>query len=555
MTPVRAAVVEGAPDLHDALRRLERIADRVARGRPRPGRRRPRRRPAHPAPGLPARPVPGHPAGPRSDAAGPGRRRPVPAPREAVVDDGRAAGRPPGVGGRRRRPRAGRPPAPLPRRRDGAAGRARARPGQPDRGRRRAGPPGRRLPRRRHRAPPRGAGRAPRAAAARGAAARRELCVIGMGKLGGEELNFASDIDVIYAYTSDEGQAGELSLHEFFSKLCERVTTCLHEVTDEDVVFRVDLRLRPEGSRGAIANSLPSMERYYETWGRPWERQAWLKARASAGSQVLGPRGAGHPGAVRPSAPHLAVRRGRGARPQPPHQGGARSLVDRQRLRRQERRRRHPRGRVLRPGAAAHPRRPAARPAHALDPGRARPAAVRRHHQRERAQPAGRRLPRAAPPRAPAAAGDRPPDPAPAHRSGGVRAAGPTHGPLRRGRPHRLAGRSHRRGGAPVRDAGQRGGRRARRGRRAAVRPAHRRRGAAAARVARPARRRARAAEPRPGAPPGPVAVRRAPPRERLPGSRRCFWPTWWRRRIRIRRWHAPPSCPIAAARGPRCGA
>ncbi|HWM86272.1 MAG TPA: bifunctional [glutamate--ammonia ligase]-adenylyl-L-tyrosine phosphorylase/[glutamate--ammonia-ligase] adenylyltransferase, partial [Kofleriaceae bacterium] len=115
-----------------------------------------------------------------------------------------------------------------------------------------------------------------------------ELVVIGMGKLGGEELNFASDIDLIYAYTTDAGEAGELSLHQFFSKLCERVTAALSEVTDEDTVFRVDLRLRPEGSRGAIANSLPSMERYYETWGRPWERQAWLKARPSAGSRELG---------------------------------------------------------------------------------------------------------------------------------------------------------------------------------------------------------------------------------------------------------------------------
>ena len=111
-----------------------------------------------------------------------------------------------------------------------------------------------------------------------------------MGKLGGEELNFASDIDVIYIYSTDAGQAGELSLHEFFAKLCERVTASLNEVTDEDTVFRVDLRLRPEGSRGAIANSLPSIERYYETWGRPWERQAWLKARPSAGSRALGRR-------------------------------------------------------------------------------------------------------------------------------------------------------------------------------------------------------------------------------------------------------------------------
>ena len=124
--------------------------------------------------------------------------------------------------------------------------------------------------------------------AAHAGAEEAELVVIGMGKLGGEELNFASDIDVIYVYTTDAGQAGELSLHEFFSKLCERVTASMSVVTDEDTVFRVDLRLRPEGSRGAIANSLPSIERYYETWGRPWERQAWLKARPSAGSRALG---------------------------------------------------------------------------------------------------------------------------------------------------------------------------------------------------------------------------------------------------------------------------
>ena len=115
-----------------------------------------------------------------------------------------------------------------------------------------------------------------------------ELAVIGMGKLGGEELNFASDIDVIYVYSSDNGAAGALSLHEFMSKLCKSVTAALSEVTEDDTVFKVDLRLRPEGSRGAIANSLLSTERYYETWGRPWERQAWLKARACAGSRALG---------------------------------------------------------------------------------------------------------------------------------------------------------------------------------------------------------------------------------------------------------------------------
>src|SRR3970282_2920113 len=66
------------------------------------------------------------------------------------------------------------------------------------------------------------------------------------------------------------------------------ITAALSDVTDEDTVFRVDLRLRPEGSRGPIANSLPSLERYYESWGRPWERQAWIKARPCAGDPALG---------------------------------------------------------------------------------------------------------------------------------------------------------------------------------------------------------------------------------------------------------------------------
>jgi [glutamine synthetase] adenylyltransferase / [glutamine synthetase]-adenylyl-L-tyrosine phosphorylase len=114
------------------------------------------------------------------------------------------------------------------------------------------------------------------------------LAVIGMGKLGGEELNFASDVDVIYVYSSDQGQAGELSLHEYFAKLCTGITAALSEVTEDDTVFRVDLRLRPEGARGAIANSLAQMERYYETFGRPWERQAWIKARPCAGDPALG---------------------------------------------------------------------------------------------------------------------------------------------------------------------------------------------------------------------------------------------------------------------------
>src|SRR3569832_2051712 len=114
------------------------------------------------------------------------------------------------------------------------------------------------------------------------------LAVIGMGKLGGEELNFASDVDVIYVYASEHAEVGPLSVHEYVAKLCTQITAALSEVTDDGLVFRVDLRLRPEGSRGAIACSLAQLERYYETFGRPWERQAWIKARPAAGDPALG---------------------------------------------------------------------------------------------------------------------------------------------------------------------------------------------------------------------------------------------------------------------------
>src|SRR5262245_38665995 len=121
-----------------------------------------------------------------------------------------------------------------------------------------------------------------------GAERDAQLAVIGMGKLGGEELNFSSDVDVIYVYSSDQGEVGGLSLHEYFAKLCTCITAALSEVTEDDTVFRVDLRLRPEGAKGAIANSLAQAERYYETFGRAWERQAWIKARPCAGDRALG---------------------------------------------------------------------------------------------------------------------------------------------------------------------------------------------------------------------------------------------------------------------------
>jgi [glutamine synthetase] adenylyltransferase / [glutamine synthetase]-adenylyl-L-tyrosine phosphorylase len=114
--------------------------------------------------------------------------------------------------------------------------------------------------------------------------------VLAMGKLGGEELNFSSDVDLVYLYATDDGQAGTLSLHEYYARLCKMVTRAISEPTGDGIVFRVDLRLRPEGQSGAICNSLAAAESYYESFGRTWERQALLRTRHSAGDGWLGER-------------------------------------------------------------------------------------------------------------------------------------------------------------------------------------------------------------------------------------------------------------------------
>ncbi|MEK7773289.1 MAG: bifunctional [glutamate--ammonia ligase]-adenylyl-L-tyrosine phosphorylase/[glutamate--ammonia-ligase] adenylyltransferase, partial [Deltaproteobacteria bacterium] len=112
-----------------------------------------------------------------------------------------------------------------------------------------------------------------------------EFTVIGMGKLGGRELNFSSDIDILYIYSSDmgetEGVAGSesarIGLHAFFVKLSMMVNRLVGGVTEDGMVFRIDLDLRPEGRSGDMANSLRSAEIYYESWGQSWERAAMIK--------------------------------------------------------------------------------------------------------------------------------------------------------------------------------------------------------------------------------------------------------------------------------------
>jgi glutamate-ammonia-ligase adenylyltransferase len=129
----------------------------------------------------------------------------------------------------------------------------------------------------------------------RGDAGGREcpFAILGMGKLGGRELNFSSDIDLIFVY-DEEGETagadggGRIANQEFFRKLGEMLVRGMSESSPEGHLYRVDLRLRPEGRSGAIAGSLRSCELYYESWGQTWERQALIKARPVAGDPGLG---------------------------------------------------------------------------------------------------------------------------------------------------------------------------------------------------------------------------------------------------------------------------
>jgi glutamate-ammonia-ligase adenylyltransferase len=115
----------------------------------------------------------------------------------------------------------------------------------------------------------------------------QELIVIGMGKLGGGELNVSSDIDLIFVYPEEGETAGPrvISNREYFDRLGRRVIASLNDVTDDGYVFRVDMRLRPYGDSGALTTSFAGLEEYLVSQGRAWERYAWLKARPLTGSR------------------------------------------------------------------------------------------------------------------------------------------------------------------------------------------------------------------------------------------------------------------------------
>ncbi len=118
----------------------------------------------------------------------------------------------------------------------------------------------------------------------------QQIVVLGMGKLGAYELNYSSDIDLIFAYAEDGvlPDRKATSYGEFFTKLCQSLVRVLDDTTVDGFVFRTDIRLRPYGDSGAVIMTFDGMENYYLTQAREWERYAMIKARQVAGDFVQG---------------------------------------------------------------------------------------------------------------------------------------------------------------------------------------------------------------------------------------------------------------------------
>ena len=114
-----------------------------------------------------------------------------------------------------------------------------------------------------------------------------EFAILALGKLGGGELNHSSDVDLLFLYNEEGQLSPRLSYHEFFNRLGKKILEAFSAPHPEGSLFRVDLRLRPEGSVGPLARSLESMENYYAGFGETWERLALIKARGISGSREL----------------------------------------------------------------------------------------------------------------------------------------------------------------------------------------------------------------------------------------------------------------------------
>jgi len=122
-----------------------------------------------------------------------------------------------------------------------------------------------------------------------------KFTIIGLGKLGGEELNYSSDIDLIFIYTSEGQTSGQkiistsiIENYEFFSKLASEIIKTISTHTERGALYRVDLRLRPNGRAGELVSSLEKAINYYSNWASTWEKQSLIKARVCAGDEELG---------------------------------------------------------------------------------------------------------------------------------------------------------------------------------------------------------------------------------------------------------------------------
>ena len=117
----------------------------------------------------------------------------------------------------------------------------------------------------------------------------QKLIIVAMGKMGGYELNPSSDIDLVFFYEEDGATTGKssISTQDFFTKLGKLIISSLNDYTDEGIVFRVDMRLRPFGSQGLLVSPLESFENYLITHGLDWERYAWLKSRVVLGPSLI----------------------------------------------------------------------------------------------------------------------------------------------------------------------------------------------------------------------------------------------------------------------------
>src|SRR5207302_4042023 len=114
-----------------------------------------------------------------------------------------------------------------------------------------------------------------------------EFAILALGKLGGHELNHSSDVDLIFLYGEEGEVSARMSYHQWFNRLAEKILEAFAASHPRGPLWRLDLRLRPEGSAGPLVRSLESMENYYAGFGETWERLALIKARGIGGSREL----------------------------------------------------------------------------------------------------------------------------------------------------------------------------------------------------------------------------------------------------------------------------